>query len=304
MKLREIVFIILTITVPALAGTVTDKDSGGESTANDTIKSNYNPLHVGDVWYYYNYDWNLYTYRKVLKDTIVNNKRYFYMDALVDEWERNDEETRTNYKLDIDDLNENERTDDEIVTDSIPAEIWTYYTAYRYAYRPLHIQNPQNYVREKGSGYYFGQPINFIKVRWLNAWIDATISDKFGLIIFAGELAPPDFLVGCIIDGVHYGNTTGIEDKIAEQKGYQLYPNYPNPFNPETVISFSIPERVYVKGTVFSSTGERVAVLQDGEMEPGSHSLNFNGRGLSSGVYIFRLEAGGYSKTIKMMLLQ
>ncbi|MCK6606246.1 MAG: T9SS type A sorting domain-containing protein [Ignavibacteriaceae bacterium] len=114
-----------------------------------------------------------------------------------------------------------------------------------------------------------------------------------------------------IWDGTKFINFNGVlstEERdrwgVSGEESYELLNNYPNPFNPETVIRFSIPERVFVRGTVFSSTGERVAVLQEGEMEPGSHSLNFNGRGLSSGVYIFRLEAGGYSKTIKMMLLQ
>ena len=91
---------------------------------------------------------------------------------------------------------------------------------------------------------------------------------------------------------------------------YNLYNNYPNPFNPETVIKFSLKEKSSVTLTVYNITGQKVVELVNGEMEKGFYDKKFNGTKLSSGVYIFRLEAQSleskttYSKTMKALLLK
>jgi hypothetical protein len=91
------------------------------------------------------------------------------------------------------------------------------------------------------------------------------------------------------------------EDKAIPEK-YALEQNYPNPFNPETVIRYSLPVSAYTKGVVYDVLGKVVATLVDGEIAAGNHELKFNALTLPSGVYIFRLEAGKYSSTIKMVL--
>ncbi len=91
---------------------------------------------------------------------------------------------------------------------------------------------------------------------------------------------------------------------------YNLYNNYPNPFNPETVIKFSLKEKSSVTLTVYSITGQKVVELASGEMEKGLYEKRFSGLSHSSGVYIFRLEAQSleskttYSKTMKALLLK
>ncbi|GAB1350503.1 hypothetical protein MASR1M107_27180 [Ignavibacteriales bacterium] len=86
--------------------------------------------------------------------------------------------------------------------------------------------------------------------------------------------------------------------------------NYPNPFNPETVIKFSLKEKSSVMLTVYNITGQKVAELVSGEMEKGLYESRFSGLSHSSGVYIFRLEAQSleskttYSKTVKALLLK
>jgi len=96
----------------------------------------------------------------------------------------------------------------------------------------------------------------------------------------------------------------------AEIYDYNLYNNYPNPFNPETVIKFSLKEKSSVTLTVYSITGQKVAELATGEMEKGLYEKRFSGISHSSGVYIFRLEAQSleskttYSKTVKALLLK
>jgi len=79
---------------------------------------------------------------------------------------------------------------------------------------------------------------------------------------------------------------------------------YPNPFNPSTTISFSIPKQDNVTLSVYDITGQKVATLVDKNMNAGSHSVKFDGTGLGSGVYLYRLESGGFEKMGKMLLMK
>ncbi len=85
--------------------------------------------------------------------------------------------------------------------------------------------------------------------------------------------------------------------------------NYPNPFNPETTISYSIPQKGRVKIEVFNVRGQKVTTLVNESQEAGNHSVVWNGRdksdkACSSGIYFYRLETGSHTKTRKMLLLQ
>jgi hypothetical protein len=85
---------------------------------------------------------------------------------------------------------------------------------------------------------------------------------------------------------------------------YSLETNYPNPFNPGTMIRYSLPEAGSIRLVVYDILGKEISVLTDGVRDAGVHSAWFDGSGLSSGVYIYRLEAGGMSFTGKMMLVK
>jgi len=85
---------------------------------------------------------------------------------------------------------------------------------------------------------------------------------------------------------------------------YALSQNYPNPFNPSTTIQFSLAQESHVDLVVFNALGERVATLENGELPPGSYSRRFDGTRFASGVYIYRLRAGDFSATQKMLLLR
>lgn len=101
----------------------------------------------------------------------------------------------------------------------------------------------------------------------------------------------------------------GIEDIPDIEIGYKLDQNYPNPFSSgggseggSTVINYKLKQTGYVKGVVYDLLGSEVATLVDGEMPKGTHSIKFNGNGLSPGVYIFRITSNGHTKAIKMVL--
>ncbi|GAB1351262.1 hypothetical protein MASR1M107_34770 [Ignavibacteriales bacterium] len=109
-----------------------------------------------------------------------------------------------------------------------------------------------------------------------------------------------------ILTRVHLGTADvplGVEETAGTlPRGFTLEQNHPNPFNPETVIRFSLPATSYAKGVVYDILGREVATLIDGETAAGSHQLKFNAAGLPSGVYIFRLETANHSAAIKMVV--
>jgi len=85
---------------------------------------------------------------------------------------------------------------------------------------------------------------------------------------------------------------------------YKLEQNYPNPFNPSTVIKFAVPERSNVLIKIYDILGSTVTTLVNEEMDTGWYQKVFNSSGYSSGVYIYRMEAGNYISTKKMLLIK
>jgi photosystem II stability/assembly factor-like uncharacterized protein len=96
----------------------------------------------------------------------------------------------------------------------------------------------------------------------------------------------------------------GVETEQIITTGFSLSQNYPNPFNPSTIIRYSLPQRSHVKLELFTSLGQRVAVLVDSDSEPGYHSVTFGSRELASGLYFYRLRAGGFVETKKLIILR
>jgi hypothetical protein len=84
----------------------------------------------------------------------------------------------------------------------------------------------------------------------------------------------------------------------------ELHPCYPNPFNPSTTISFSLPNVQRVSLTIYNLAGQTVETLLEGRQSAGRHQVEFNGAGLSSGMYFYMLQTGEYTATRKMMLLK
>jgi photosystem II stability/assembly factor-like uncharacterized protein len=87
-------------------------------------------------------------------------------------------------------------------------------------------------------------------------------------------------------------------------KDYTLSQNFPNPFNPNTVISYSLPSASNVKLIVYNTLGQTVKVLENGHKNEGTHSVNFNAAELSSGTYFYKIEAGQFSQIKKMIFLK
>ncbi|UCC45313.1 MAG: T9SS type A sorting domain-containing protein, partial [Candidatus Zixiibacteriota bacterium] len=87
-------------------------------------------------------------------------------------------------------------------------------------------------------------------------------------------------------------------------KQYSLAQNYPNPFNPTTEVRFSLPQAADVRLQVFNVAGRLVATLVDGKLSAGHHTATWHASEAASGVYFYRLQAGDYVASRKMMLLK
>ena len=111
-------------------------------------------------------------------------------------------------------------------------------------------------------------------------------------------------------DMVDLGQELTIENEnIGLVKGFALYPNYPNPFNPETRIRFQLPHQSGVELVVYDMLGQRVKTLVMEIMDAGLHQvtwdgLNYDGNEVASGMYIYRIKAGGYFANEKMLLVR
>ncbi len=99
---------------------------------------------------------------------------------------------------------------------------------------------------------------------------------------------------------------TGVDknDENSIPKEFELMQNYPNPFNPTTTIIFDLPKQSHVILKIYNILGQEVKTLVNDTKNPGSYHLNFNAASLASGVYIYRIRAGEFTSTKKMMLIK
>ena len=87
-------------------------------------------------------------------------------------------------------------------------------------------------------------------------------------------------------------------------KDFKLYQNYPNPFNPNTVISYQLPVISHVKLGIYDILGRKIVTLVNEEKQPGNYEVEFNASKLASGIYFYKITAGNFSETKKLVLLK
>jgi photosystem II stability/assembly factor-like uncharacterized protein len=104
---------------------------------------------------------------------------------------------------------------------------------------------------------------------------------------------------------LNFYNTVGIQPVSTEiPEGFSLEQNYPNPFNAVTKIQFKVESYKFVKLIVFDLTGREVVTLVNSNLRPGTYEVSFNASHLSSGIYFYRLSAGNFVQTKKLVLIK
>jgi hypothetical protein len=288
----------------------------------DSVKDalNYYPLHIGDYWQYKmtrdsSNDWNLNKtwtgYKEVIGDTVIpNNKRYFKMKVVgisTNMFETHESPDRFNMAY--------------VRIDSSTTAVYQYIP-------PTNEIVIDSLLVKKGSEIcrlaictdityksYFG--ISSVITKSLR---NALVFDDFGfnwdIAYGLGELKRSyyitdpyaiDFqniLTYAKINNVEYG--TKVDVTISEKLPIQavLYQNYPNPFNPVTTIDYSVPKIGFVTIKVYDILGREVMTLLNENKLVGNYNVEFNASKLVSGVYFYRMQAGDFVQTKKLILLK
>jgi hypothetical protein len=114
-------------------------------------------------------------------------------------------------------------------------------------------------------------------------------------------------LVGCVINGVVYGDTTvvNVDDYNPEiPNEYKLYQNYPNPLNPITTIRYDLKENSFVKLKVYDILGNEVTTLVNDYQQEGTYSIKLDGSNLSSGIYFYKIVANDFIDIKKFIVIK
>ena len=145
---------------------------------------------------------------------------------------------------------------------------------------------------------------SFVKIGFLKGYGTTTLPHDYSFVDhnvsgsskFLYRLAQID------VDG-HFNYSKEIEIEIIPEH-YVLYQNYPNPFNPSTTIKFDLPRATEINLSIYNLLGQKVETLIKGYIEAGTYSEVFDGKDLSSGTYIYRLQTNNIVQTRKMLLLK
>jgi len=152
-----------------------------------------------------------------------------------------------------------------------------------------------NFGKETGEYKITNIPFGTYEVIGQRIGIDNAISEIITIDPFNNQIT------GVIINF----NITSVEnEELFIPDEIILYTNYPNPFNPSTTIKFSMPQSSYATLKIYNVIGEEVAVLLDRVLTAGTYDFEWNATSLSSGIYFYKLQAGDFVETKKMILLK
>lgn len=158
--------------------------------------------------------------------------------------------------------------------------------------------NPGEYITEAALLDFYG---------WRFIAVDAASipgSDKQFKGLRIKQLAMGDRSGILYFDDLQKDAVTSTDEEDGMPETFSLSQNYPNPFNPVTTISYTLPEAADVKLTIYNALGEEAAIIVNAYQQSGSYRVSFDAADLPSGVYFYRIQAGEFVESKKMMLLK
>ena len=282
--------------------------------AQDTSIIKYFPLNDGNKWVYNRI---LYSYPGSGKDVsviestyVTGNHSYFVFRNTMYLWDGTIY-TSTVSSLRIDSLSGNIYSRDntgECLADSLKSQVGD--TAFSCV-----AWGPTAWFRCSDTNTYsvFGQnpkSKNFVMLNGFESSMTRRYAKNFG-IVYKSEGAvmynQSDYLKGCYISGVLYGDTTivGIYSNSSEVPGiFSLFQNYPNPFNPVTQIEFFILKIGFVKLMVYDAGGRKISTLINKFLYPCNYDVKWDGKNYASGLYFYKLITDEFVETKKMVLVK
>ncbi len=151
----------------------------------------------------------------------------------------------------------------------------------------------------------FNQQRRIITFHSSNGLISDQVVDSIGIFDFVNNIESDYRLTGAIVGGKSYGTILDVKKGVVSMpNSFSLYQNYPNPFNPTTTISFALPSQSVVSLKVFDMLGREVSTIVSGELQAGTYTRQWNASAFASGVYFYRLQAGTFNETKKLLLLK
>lgn len=144
--------------------------------------------------------------------------------------------------------------------------------------------------------------------RWhvtgLRTWNGSSWTNIGGVTLSGNEAEFQSSDAFAIVAFVGAGNVTDVREGNAAPLRFSLGQNFPNPFNPTTTIEYSVPVPTFVRLDLYNILGGKSAALVNGVEPEGVHQVKVDGSRLPSGIYFYRLQAGSFIETRKMMLLK
>lgn len=263
------------------------------------------PLAIGNLWVY---DKNVEMYKsvykiKVVKDTIIGERKYY----------------------ELKDVTSKQSQPVFVRIDSAYGKIYQYNSGdvILYDFSADEIGDTTLFNKENGyeAGWFLESISSFYK--WgigsdlylynyiiptsgyrLNTFVKGVglYKDEGGELLYSTSI-----LRGFVKDGITYGDTTlvGIEydlNKIPTE--FSLFQNYPNPFNPTTAIKYELPKQSRVQLIIYNILGQKVDELVNTFQKAGRYEVKWNAENFASGIYYYRIEAGNFVQTKKLILLK
>lgn len=285
----------------------------------DTTRSEFFPLHIGDLWQYRNQN-NQLAIQRVVGDTILDGKRYFLLihslrtsgggitriDSLLRIQNRRGLPSggdscggSSAYEVSIYHLAE------------LTGSVWRICEYFWALPTPIPLVRLSSLIRINVFGeqrdaisFDFGGTVSGGSTDTIFG-SGALLVRGIGIVLEQYYDSPYYALQGAIVNGVQYGTIVSVENLVETiPREFTLAQNYPNPFNPITQIKFDLPEDGVVSLKVYNPLGQEVATLINQSRTAGSYTETFDASQFASGVYIYKLAAGNFRASKKLLLMK